>query len=208
MLMIDASGANSVAELEALLEMGNEMATFTKHENNEGELVSVGAKHPFFKYKQDSANAEFLNGSENILLIQLRNPRDFEIQSMKSGDIRLGCLYKDGVMLFVAKFYGEDAKNTVLDAPFDARKIKNLDMNNYRLATKESRLVINVHVIDHNSNVVALRAVTMPPKLTKEFLAATRKQLDCVENPAVMNDWMRQSTTKLASQCTMHRLGS
>jgi len=208
MLMIDASGANSVAELEALLETGNEMATFSKHENNEGVLVSVGAKHPFFKYKQDSATTEFLNGSENILLIQMSNPRDFEIQTMKSGDIRLGFLYKDGAMLFVAKLYGEDAKNTVFDAPFDARTIKNLDMDNYRLDTKESRLLINVHVIDHNSNVIALRAVTMPPKLTKEFLAATRKQLDCVENPGVMNGWMRQSTTKLASQCTMHRLGS
>jgi len=208
MFIIDASGANSVEELEALLEAGNEVATFTKDDNYEGVLVSVGAKHPVFEYKQDGATAEFMNGSENILLIQLSNPRDFEIQSMKSGDIRLGFLYKDGAMLFVAKFYGENGKHTQFDAPFDARIIGNLDIDSYVLDAEESRILINIHVIDNNSNVVVLRAVTMPPKLTKEFLASTRKQLDCVENPAVMNGWMRQSITKLASQCTMHRLGN
>jgi hypothetical protein len=157
----------------------------------------------------DGGIAEFLRKSGNLLLIVMPNITEEEAAVLKNGDMYGGLLKKDGEMLFIWQFFRNGKPVITLDSPFNARIIP--DIQFFDIKNEETRLVIDIHIVDSASNIIkGLRAITMPPELTLQFLSATQDQLALPfdHNNKLLKQWMTIQPEALAKQIKMFQMGN
>jgi hypothetical protein len=140
--------------------------------------LSRGQPYPLQHPNHDTAVADFLRTGGNRLLIVLSGMNSREEYAFRNGMITGGFLYNEGGMLWLFRFY--DNKGLPLftfDAPFDARLIPADDRQLHSIDNAEQRLLIDLHAVDDKGILRAIRAVTLPPRLTLSFLSAVQEQL-------------------------------
>ena len=171
--------------------------------------LSVGETYPKrFSKNQEGAIAEFLRVN-NTLIINMPNINQNEVKSFKKGYLTCGLLAKNGAILFIWQFNDQKGRPVLtLDSPFDARIIPDIDLHD--VTTSETRLAIDINVIDTATNIVkALRLVTMPPELTLSFLSAVQDQLVSISNGELQHQqWMQTTPAELLLSTTAHKMGT
>ncbi|WP_299496435.1 hypothetical protein [uncultured Shewanella sp.] len=175
-------------------------------------LVKLAVGQPYarvFNHNEEGAIAELLRSNSNTLIIAIPDLDHHEVKALKKGKLTCGFLYKNGAILFIWQFC--DAKGRpvlTLDSPFDCRTVPDLALHD--ITTTESRLAVDIHVIDTAKNQVkALRSMTMPPELTLEFMSAVQDQLASSKNGEMQwQEWIQLDPTALFSQVKKYQMGT
>lgn len=141
---------------------------------------------------------------KNTFMIEqyrFRDISDYEAEALQKHKIEACFLHSRGAILWLFKFYNSDGDTIlVFDAPFDARLIHAKNRQLYDIDHPEQRLLIDPHAVDGAGIVRALRALTLPPALTLEFLSAVQDQLASNEGDQQMQNWMKYSPEHLADR--------
>lgn len=169
--------------------------------------VAVNQLYPFELPLAEGATADFLRPESNRLLIVMPDISSYEAKSLRKGEMRGGLLSKNGAILFLWQFLEKGKPVITLDSPFDARMIKDIQL--YNIENKETRLVIDVHIVDSSSTIVrGLRSITMPNGFSIDFLSAVQDQMGN-SNPGQTQhqEWMASSPDVLTKQTRMWLLG-
>jgi hypothetical protein len=170
--------------------------------------IAVGENYPYLIPGQDGALSEFLRAS-NTLIITLQGIDKREALALRKGNLFCGILAMNGAILFLWQFHDKKGRPVLtLDSPFESRVIQ--DINLHKIENSKQRLLIEVHIVDSITNkVIGLRALTMPPELTIEFLTKVQEQLSSIDNgEAQMQAWMTQQPNHLISRIKTHQMGS
>lgn len=170
---------------------------------------SRGKPYPLQYPQQDSAVADFLRTGGNRLLIMLSGMNSREEYSFRSGMIKAGFMYQNGALLWLFRFY--DNKGLPLftfDAPFDVRVIPADERQLHNIENTEQRLLIDLHAVDENGILRAIRAVTLSPGMTVAFLMAVQEQLSTADNgQRQMQKWLLSQPDELTKLVTMEVIG-
>ncbi len=170
--------------------------------------LARGEPYPMHLQTGEGAAAQFLLKTGNILQIILPGMDAKEETALRSGMIKSGFLYESGAMLLLFQFYGSHGKPLItFDAPFDIRLLSSDQRELHNIENAEQRLAIEIHAVDENKILRALRVVTMPPAMTIKFLGAVQEQLAAIDKPGVMAAWMRQQPHELIKKTETWILG-
>ncbi|QDE31991.1 hypothetical protein [Shewanella polaris] len=195
----------SEIEFEPLKKQNFQVAkSFT---NDSLNYLVVGEKYHLQLPVQDGACAEFLRAS-NRLIIMMKGIDKLEALALRRCNISCGILAKNGAILLLWQFHDNKGRPVLtLDSPFDARIIKDIQLHN--IENNKQRLLINVHIVDSTTKEIkVLRAVTMSPELTIEFLSKVQEQISSIHNgEAQMQVWMSQQPCDLIRKIKMHQMG-
>ncbi len=154
------------------------------------------------------AAAQFLNGEKNILQIFLPKMTHKEQTALNSGKMTAGFLYQSGALLWLIQFCDQDDLILLtFEAPFDGRLIPKENLNLHDDENPHQRLVIEVHAVDEQSVLRALRVATLPADLSAAFLNAVEKQLRSEGGDNIMRQWLQANPAILAQQIEMRVLG-
>lgn len=158
---------------------------------------------------QDGAAAQFLTESGNILQIRLSQITEHETWAMKKGKIKAGFLYDSGCLLWIFQFQGKGKHPITFDCPFDVKIIPGDVLALHSIDNQNQRLAIEIHVVDENDIVRALRLVTLSNEMTVSFLSAVQDQLTRISaDNSVMDKWMELPPEELLRYCkTIETLG-
>lgn len=172
--------------------------------------LAVGKPYPIkLPYQQEGAAANFLLKGGNILQILLSGLSDDELWSLKKGEIKGGFLYRSGCILWLFAFSDRANKPVfTFDCPFDARIIPKDDLVLHSIDNSNERLAIEIHVIDENLIVRALRLITLSNQMTINFLSAVQEQLSVISDESAYLDWMQHQPKDLIKTCNSESLGS
>jgi hypothetical protein len=156
----------------------------------------------------EGAISDFLRPNNNRLLVAISDLSDSEVKALRKGQMRAGLLSKNGAILFLWQFSDKGKKVLTIDSPFDARLIPDIQL--YNVETSETRLSVDVHIVDMATKIVrGLRTITMPPGLTIEFLAAVQDQLTDFKNgDEQLQKWMEKAPHELTNNTQMFLMGS
>ncbi|MGZ4047416.1 MAG: hypothetical protein ACXVNP_14045, partial [Bacteroidia bacterium] len=113
-------------------------------------------------------------------------------------------------MLFLFQFHSKSGRPILtFDATFNARLIPANLLDLHNIDNSEERLAINIHGIDGNGMLRALRFVTMPPGLTIKFLSSVQDQLaDLRSGDLEMKEWLRFQPNELIKKTEVWVLGT
>ena len=155
----------------------------------------------------EGAVSDFLRPASNRLLITMKDISNAEAKVLKKGEMRGGLLAKNGAILFLWQFREKGKPVFTFDSPFDARVIHDIQL--YNIENKETRLAIDIHIVDSESKMVrGLRSITMPPGFTIEFLSAVQDQItNHNSGEQQYQQWMASQPYELAHQTNMWLLG-
>lgn len=160
--------------------------------------LARGEPYPLPMQHGEGAAAQFLLKTGNILQIVLPGMDAKEQTALRSGMIKAGILYRSGAMLLLFQFYGNNGKPLItLDAPFDIRLLPVDQRQLHSIDNADQRLAIEIHAVDENKIVRALRLVTMPPSMTVRFLSAVQDQLAAIGGSTIMATWLQQQSHDL-----------
>lgn len=141
-------------------------------------LLAVGSRYPLPVAGQEGAAAHFLGQSGNVLQIALPNLSSTEEKIIRKGEMRMGLVIDQPLLLFVVAFYFKKEDPIILECPFDARLVPKDELRLDDVTDKEQRLLLEVHLVDSASGLLkGLRGITMAPGLTRDFLVAVQDQL-------------------------------
>lgn len=95
------------------------------------------------------------------------------------------------------------------DCPFDVKIIPGDVLALHSIDNQNQRLAIEIHVVDENDIVRALRLVTLSNEMTVSFLSAVQDQLTRISaDNSVMDKWMELPPEELLRYCkTIETLG-
>ena len=170
-------------------------------------LLSVGEKYPFKIPQTEGAISDFLRPGGNRLLIAIPGISNEESKVLRKHEMRGGLLVKNRAILFVWQFRKKDEPIITLDSPFNARLIPDIQFHD--VENTETRLLIEVHIIDSKTGIVCgLRSITMPPKMTIDFLSAVQDQIVGIDsNETQHQNWMKRQPHELAQKTQMWLMG-
>lgn len=168
--------------------------------------LSINQPYPLPTPSCEGASANFLNKNGNVLQINISNLTDGELLALKKGKIKAGFIYERGDLLWLFQFSDKRGPVFTLDAPFDARRIPHDLVALHDITNERQRLAIDIHVIDRGT-LRALRVVTMPPKLTVQFLSAAQEQLSTLQSGTALSFWMSKPADTLARETALYELG-
>lgn len=136
--------------------------------------IEHGERYPLALNNMEGAKAEFLTAEGNLLLIGMPDLQRSEAQAIRTGKMKAGFIKDGPLILWVFEFPGD----LVFDCPFDIRLLSDDRRHLPNITNPEERLLIDIHLVDTATDVVrGLRRVTLPPKLSVEFLNAVQDQL-------------------------------
>lgn len=169
--------------------------------------IAVNQTYPFALPPGEGAVSDFLRPSSNRLLIVMPDISNAEAKAFRKGEMRGGLLAKNGALLFIWQFLVKGKPVISLDSPFDARLIPDVQL--YNVDSKETRLAIDVHIVDSASKIIkGLRAISMPPGFSIEFLSAVQDQISSQNNgEQQLQQWMTYQPHELSKQTHMWLLG-
>lgn len=169
-------------------------------------IFAVESKYPFPVF-QEGAQANFLCTAGNILLLSLSDISNQERLAFKKNPIKCGMIVDQPLILFLFDF----GTGGQYDAAFDATLYKHEDLQLYDITNKEQRLLIEIHAVDFRTQILkVIRAVTMPPSLTLNFLSAVQDQLSHFDKFAYEKKLLeiyRHRTYDLIKKTKMYNLG-
>lgn len=135
--------------------------------------LARGKTYPLPIRAVEGAAANFLTDSGNILQIGMPGLVETEVRSIRQDPMKAGIIVDGPLILWVFQF-----GTIILDAPFDARLIPTEARTLPNIENQQQRLGIDVHLVDTATMIVrGIRYVTLPPTLTRRFLAAVQDQL-------------------------------
>ena len=169
------------------------------------KIISTGSKYPF-PIKKKGASANFLLKNGNILQVSMPNLTQIELECFKKGEINAGFLYQKGEILWLFQFSMKNTPVVTIESDFDARIIPTDLISLHSIKNSAQRLVVDIHVIDESNILKVVRAVTMSPDLTLNFLEKVQQQLANVKNQEVQREWLESTVEKLSDKCTFERL--
>lgn len=170
--------------------------------------LARGEPYPLPVLQHEGAAANFLSKNGNILQISLPGITAKECTAFRSGMIKAGFLYQNGEFLWLFQFNDNKGLPLItLYAPFDVRMIHKDLLALHSIDNTQQRLVVDLHAIDENKILRALRAITMPPELTLEFLQAAQDQIASINQHGSMDQWMQQSPDELTALTKMYLMG-
>lgn len=124
---------------------------------------------------REGITAEFFRNDANTLIIALDAITPQERDAYKKGKVRAGFLFEQGVILLFFKF----GELPWMDCPFNASIISRDQLSIPVLETDSTRLVIEIHVIDHTSRLLkVIRAVSLSPVLSRGLVSAANRQIE------------------------------
>jgi hypothetical protein len=182
--------------------------------NQQFVILDCGTTYPLplpANIEGGGAAAQFLNKNGSMLQIILPWMSTKEKIALRRGTIKSGLLYRNGAMLFLFQFYGDNGKPILtFDAPFDIRILPPAHRYLPNIDNAEQRLAIDLHGVDGNDHVLkALRLITMPPGLTIKFLSAVQDQLvETRSGNKEMEEWLLEQPETLIKKTQTWVLGS
>lgn len=169
--------------------------------------LAVNQPYPMGLPLGEGAISDFLRPASNRLLIVMPDITESEARVLRNGEMRGGMLSKNGAILFLWQFGKKGKPIITLDSPFDIRSIQDIQL--YNIDNKETRLVIDVHIVDSKSKMVrGLRSLTMPPGFSIDFLCAVQDQISSINfGETQHHKWMALQPCALTKQTQMWLLG-
>jgi hypothetical protein len=144
--------------------------------------IEQGGRYPLPIRTTEGAAANFL-GDHHTLQIGMRNIQRSEANAIRKGTMKVGLIVDGPLILWVFEFKGD----LIFDCPFDARLIPKEVLRLPDVSDGLQRMLIDIHLVDTATNTVrGIRAVTLPPGITRDFLAAVQDQLADARNIAPM----------------------
>lgn len=142
--------------------------------------IEQGGRYPLPIRTDEGAAANFL-GDHNTLQIGMRNIQRSEANAIRKGTMKAGLIIDGPLILWVFEFKGD----LIFDCPFDARLIPRAALRLPDITNDLQRMLVDIHLVETATNTVrAIRAVTLPPGITRDFLAAVQDQLADPRNKA------------------------
>ena len=139
-------------------------------------------RYPLPIRTDEGAAANFL-GDHNTLQIGMGGIQRSEANAIRKGTMKAGLIVDGPLILWVFEFAGD----LIFDCPFDARLIPKEVLRLPDVTSDLQRLLVDIHLVDTATHTVrGIRAVTLPPGITRDFLAAVRNQLADPRNMASM----------------------
>lgn len=137
-------------------------------------LLQRGKPYPSQIPLKQRATAEFLKTGGSTLLITMPGILDAEEKEIRKNPVKAGIIVDGPLILWVFKF----GKQTIFDAPFDARKYKREELVLHDIENADQRLGINLTLVDSHTRIVkGLRHFTLSPGITLDFFSAVQQQL-------------------------------
>lgn len=169
-------------------------------------LLTLDQPYPF-KLASEGVIAEFLRPSGNILIVAIPGISAEEEKALRKGEMRCGMLFKNGAILFLWQFLLKGKPVLSMDSQFNSKIIHDIQLHN--IETAETRLLIEVHIIDTESGLIkGLRGITMPPALTLKFFSAVQDQLAGAENGESQHAiWAQLEPEQLTKSTRMFLMG-
>lgn len=133
-----------------------------------------GGQYPIRLGNSEGAKADFLTTDGNLLLIGLPGIQRSEAQAIRNGQMRAGFIKDGPLILWVFEFPGD----LIFDCPFDTRIVPEGRLSLPDITNNQQRLLVNIHLVDSATNVLkGIRGITLPSKLSLDFLSAAQDQL-------------------------------
>jgi hypothetical protein len=133
----------------------------------------------------------FLIRPGNYLQLIIPGMTEQEETAISAGTIKAGIMYEAGAMLMVFRFHDAAGYQLmVFECPFD---IKAWPADNRRLPDSDDsdqRLPVQIHALDENKTLRALRDVAMPPDMALTFLLCVQDQMAAFANPELVKTWL------------------
>lgn len=140
-------------------------------------LLARGEKYPLAIQSNDGATANFLMPEGNTLKIRLHLMTSQEEWSIRNGMIKAALLKSGDFILLLFVFYDQKGRCLLdFECPFDGRLIPSDTRQMFNIENDQQRLAIDIHAVDEQMILRVIRFVTMPPKMTVEFLSAVMDQ--------------------------------
>lgn len=162
-----------------------------------------GAPYPLKTPNYEGAAAQFFTKSGYTLQVMLPFAQSSEIQALRKGKIKAGFIRDESQILIIFEI-----GDMLLECLFIPQIIPKDEYELPNLKIQNSRICIDMHVIDTNTNILkALRSFTLPPKLSRQLAKCTdeiRNQNFISFSGALLN---RVSIEKLIKKTEMHQCG-
>lgn len=167
-----------------------------------------GKPYPLPIATQEGAVAQFLMESGSILQIILPGMTTEEQNVLRSGEIIGGFLAEGGNILWLFQFIGQDGQPFfTMDCPYDARLLGTDKLFMPDITNNLQRLAIEIHAVDEQSILRALRVVTLSPSMTVDFLSSVQDQLVVTKNNEWPARWARYRPDELLKMTNQEVLG-
>ena len=126
--------------------------------------LSTNASYPLETPVHEGSAAQFFTKQGHILQVMLPYAISSEIKVLRKGKIKAGFIRQESQILILFKI-----GDMILECPFMPQIIPNEEYAT-PILTESSRLFIEMHVIDTNSQTLkAIRGFTLHPKLSREL---------------------------------------
>ncbi|MDP9590499.1 UNVERIFIED_ORG: hypothetical protein J2W19_003058 [Shinella zoogloeoides] len=133
-----------------------------------------GGQYPMRLGNLEGAKADFLTTGGNLLLIGMPGIQRSEAQAIRNGWMKAGFIKDGPLILWVFEFPGD----LIFDCPFDTRIIPKGRLSLPDITNNQQRLLVDIHLVDSATNVLkCIRGITLPSKLSLDFLSAAQDQL-------------------------------
>ncbi len=156
-----------------------------------------GKAYPIPTPAHEGAAAQFLTKDGNVLQICLPNITKSEERVYRFNPVRAGVLVEGPVILLLFDY----GSGNILDCPFDANAIRRESLALPSIENENQRLLVESHIIDTASGILhGLRAFTLAPETTREFLCAVQDQIAAGPNPVGFDLELRRIYSKSNEQ--------
>ncbi len=171
-----------------------------------------GKAYPMAIPLMNTAVAELLRDSGNVLLIALNPMNAADEWVLRNGQLKIGMLHDETAILLFFRFFGKNGyADFTFDCPFDARIMPREKLNLPNMETSMSRLAMEIHAIDKNKILRALRMISWHLSLSTDFLSATMDQLANPQKISKANKqiekWLAMDIDNLYSLVTFQECG-
>lgn len=174
-----------------------------------GAIAVVGQIYPLPLANSNGASAHFFTREGSLLQIALPELSSLDEATLRRGKIRAGFLKADGAILWLFQFLRSSrTPGLTFDCPFDCRTLMPEHPNLAHLESDARRMPMQIHAIDGQGVLRVSREISLPPALTRDFVAAATQQLASQrKGEAAHLLWQRRDPLQLARECEMHHCG-
>ncbi|MBD0788179.1 hypothetical protein HUO09_17630 [Vibrio sp. Y2-5] len=147
-------------------------------------IYSVGESYPNPAVPQNAVSAQLLQEGGSNLVISYPKLLVGEVLGVREGDISIAMHTDSNCILLCWKVEHESEQFLRFYTPFDIRLYKDTPIEIPELNTENTRLLINIHLIESLTNILqGQRLITFSPEFSKMFLDMVHKQLSCKKIP-------------------------
>jgi hypothetical protein len=163
----------------------------------------VGDEYPFSMPSNEGAVTNFLGSDKNYLLINIPYILDEEVKSFTHWKLSAGILSANGAICFVWQFENKNHGRIILDSPFDANLVQ--DLQHINTSDKKQKLKIYIHIVDGHTGILkGKRIANLPYTLTHDFLlAASDQATNKLDGTNQIKKWLKMDAESLCKSTTI-----